>query len=75
MGQLANNQAFEVHLWQDGADDHSTAAEAEAQSAGGDRWQQRIDVSQTTAVRAAGAGAVSVDCGRRGHQSLRGDWR
>lgn len=56
-GRLAANQAFEVRLWQDGAHDHLTAAGAEAQSAGGDRWQQRIDVSQTAAVRAAGAGA------------------
>jgi serine/threonine-protein kinase len=57
IGQLADNQAFEVHLWQDGTADHLTAAEAAAQRAGGDRWQQAIDVSQTAAVRAGGPGA------------------
>ena len=56
-GQLAANQAFEVHLWQDGTAGHLTAADAAAQSVGGDRWQQAIDVSQTAAVRAGGPGA------------------
>ncbi len=56
-GYLATDQAFEVHVWQEGAGEHRTAAGAEAQSAGAGRWQQRIDISQTAAVRAGGPGA------------------
>ena len=56
-GELAPDWAFEVYLWQDGTRDHLTAAGADTQHVGAGRWQQTINVSQTTAVRAGGPGA------------------
>ena len=56
-GELAPAWAFEVHLWRDGTRDHLTAAGADTQRAGSNRWQQTIEVSQTTAVLAGGPGA------------------
>lgn len=56
-GELAPNWAFEVRFWPAGSGSHRTAAEAAAQPAGPGRWQQRIDIFQTDAVRASGPGS------------------